>query len=124
VIGNLGTLSVAGVVQGQGSEDIVVGDDLAQLTGWGGGNGMFGLQGADIDVAKNLQGVDLRNGISHSLITAGILIDGGTPGAGSNAWNIGPDGSVAVLDSPIRSGFEITKQIDHFGRRRFHLPWR
>jgi hypothetical protein len=107
VQGNLGTLSVTGVVQGKGSEDIVVGDDLGQLTVLGGGHGVQGLQGVDLDVTKNLQGLDVRNGISDSLITAGILISGGTPGTGSNGWNIGPDGSVAVLDSQIRAGFEI-----------------
>src|SRR5208282_4343584 len=107
VEGDLGTLSVTGVVQGKGSEDIVVGDDLGQLTVLGGGSGMQGLQGVDIDVAKNLQGLDVRNGIYDSLITAGILINGGTPGTGSNGWNIGPDGPDAVLDSQIRAGFEI-----------------
>jgi hypothetical protein len=35
------------------------------------------------------------------------LIDGGTPGTGSNGWNIGPNGTVAVLDSQILAGGEI-----------------
>jgi hypothetical protein len=104
---NLGTLAVTGVVRGQGSEDIVVGDDLGQLTVLGGGSGTWGLQGVNIDVTKNLQGLDIRNGMDDSLITAGYLINGGTPGAGSNGWNVGPDGTVAVLDSQIRAGFEM-----------------
>jgi hypothetical protein len=104
---NLGTLAVTGLIQGKGSEDIVVGDNLGQLTVLGGGPAGFGLQGVDLDVAKNIQGLDVRNGVAHSRVTAGILIDGGTPGAGSSGWNIGPDGAVAVLDSLLTAGFEI-----------------
>ncbi len=84
-----------------------MGDDLGQLTVLGGGNNVFSLTDVDLDVTKNIQGLDIRNGISDSLITAGILIDGGTPGTGSNAWNIGPDGPVAVMDSQILAGSEI-----------------
>jgi len=104
--GDLGTLSVGGDVQGKGSNDIVVGDDLAQLTVLGGASG-GSLQKVAINVAKNIQGLDIRNGIFNSLITAGILIDGGTPGTGSNGWNIGPDGTVAVFDSEILAGSKI-----------------
>ena len=111
VEGNLGTLSVTGVIQGKGIEDIFVGDDLAQLTVLGGGRGVMGLQGVDLEVAKNIQGVDIRNGIVDSMIQAGILINGATPGTGSNGWNIGPDGLVAVLDSQIRAGFAITNLV-------------
>jgi hypothetical protein len=103
---DLGTLSVGGAVSGDGSNDIVVGDDLGQITVLGGASG-GSLQDVNINVAKNIQGLDIRNGLSHSLITAGILIDGGTPGAGSNGWNIGPDGTVAVFDSQILAGSEI-----------------
>ncbi|MGO9917236.1 MAG: hypothetical protein ACLQIB_21370 [Isosphaeraceae bacterium] len=106
VAGDLGTLSVAGDVQGDGSKDIVVGDDLGQLTVLGGASG-GSLQDVGINVAKNIQGLDIRNGIFNSLIEAGILINGGTPGTGSNGWNIGPDGPIAVMDSEILAGFEI-----------------
>lgn len=105
--GDLGVLSVTGVIQGRGSDDIAVGDDLGQLTVLGGGNNTFGLSDVGIEVDKNLQGLDVRNGISDSLITAGILINGGTPGTGSNGWNIGPDGANAVFDSQILAGTEI-----------------
>ena len=108
VFGDLGNLSVTGIVQGKGSEDVVVGDDLGQLTVLGGGNNDYSLQGVDIDVAKSIQGVDVRNGITYSLISAGILINGGTPAMGSNGWNIGPDGTIAVFDSQILAGSEIT----------------
>ncbi len=106
VSGSLGTLSVAGDIQGKGTNDIVIGDDLGQLTVLGGATG-GSLQNVSIDVAKNIQGLDIRNGIFNSLIEAGILINGGTPGAGSNGWNIGPDGRVAVMDSEILAGFAI-----------------
>ena len=105
--GNLGNLTVSGVIQGRGSEDIVVGDDLGQLVVMGGGNNLFSLNDAGIDVGKSIQGIDFHNGISDSLIMAGILINGGTPGTGSNGWNIGPDGPVAVFDSEILAGLEI-----------------
>jgi len=116
---NLGALAVTGVVQGKGRSDIVVGDDLGQLTILGGGDGVWGLQGANIAVTSNIQGVDIRNGIANSLIQAGFLITGGTPGTGSNSWNIGPDGApslssvdpamgqIAVLNSTIQAGYEI-----------------
>jgi hypothetical protein len=107
VLGNMGVLSVSGIVRGKGSGDVTVGDDLGQLTVLGGGSNVFSLQGVNIDVSKNIQGVDVRNGITGSLITAGILIDGGAPGAGSNGWSIGPDGTVAVFDSQILAGSEI-----------------
>ena len=105
--GDLGTLSVSGVMEGKGSEDVVVGDDLGQLTVLGGGNNVFSLTDVAISAGKNIQGLDVRNGITSSLITAGILINGGTPGTGSNGWNIGPDGPVAVFDSQILAGIEI-----------------
>ena len=105
--GNLSSLTVTGVIQGKGSDDIVVGDDLGQLTVLGGGNNLFSLTDVGIDVSKSILGLDIRNGITGSLITAGILINGGTPGTGSNGWNIGPDGPVAVFDSEILAGLEI-----------------
>ncbi len=119
IAGDLGTLSVTGIVQGKGNEDIVVGDDLAQLTVLGGGDGVQGLQGVHVSVTNNIEGVDIRNGIANSLIQAGFVINGGTPGAGANSWNIGPDGAtspssvdpdtgqIAVLNSTIQAGYEI-----------------
>jgi len=121
VLGNLGVLSVTGIVQGKGSKDIVVGDDLGQLTVLGGGNNVFSLQGVNIDVSKNIQGLDVRNGITDSLITAGYLIDGGMPGTGTNGWNIGPDGTLAVFDSQILAGFEI-RNITIGGDVKSDLP--
>jgi hypothetical protein len=122
VAGDLGTVSVTGVVLGQGPggpAGIMVGDDLAQLTVLGGGNGLQGLQGVNITVKNNIQGLDIRNGIANSTIQAGFLINGGTPGTGSNGWNIGPDGAtspssvdpemgqIAILNSTIQAGYEI-----------------
>jgi hypothetical protein len=119
VLGDLGTLSVTGLFQGKGNSDLVVGDNLAQITILGGGAGIPGLQGANIVVTNNIQGLDIRNGIANSSIQAGFLINGGTPGSGSNSWNIGPDGAVApssvdpamsqiaVLNSTIQAGYEI-----------------
>jgi len=65
--------------------------------------------------------LDVRNGIFHSLIAAGILIDGGTPGSGSNGWNVGPDGTVAVLDSQILAGSKI-RNITIGGDVKSDLP--
>lgn len=119
VAGDLGTLAVTGIVQGKGNDDIVVGDDLAQLTVLGGGDGVQGLQGVNLSVTNNIEGVDIRNGIANSVIQAGFVINGGTPGAGSNSWNIGPDGAtspssvdpdtgqIAVLNSTITAAYEI-----------------
>jgi hypothetical protein len=118
--GNLGTLSVTGNIQGKGSSDIVVGDDLSQLTVLGGGNGVPGLQTVGVLATSGILGLDIRNGISNSQIQAGYLINGGTPGSGSNSWNIGPNGAltlssvdpnmgqIAVLNSTIQAGYEIT----------------
>jgi len=122
VTGNLGTLSITGVFQGKGpggGTDLAVGGDLGQITILGGGDGIQGLQGANISATSNIQGIDIRNGIANSVIEAGYLINGGTPGTGSNSWNIGPDGvpspssvdpdmgQIAVLNSTIQAGYEI-----------------
>jgi hypothetical protein len=109
--GNLGALSVTGVMAGKGSDDVVVGDDLGQLVVLGGGNNVFSLTDVDIDASGSIQGLDIRNGITNSLITAGIVINGGTPGAGSNGWNIGSNGSAAVFDSQILAGTEIENLV-------------
>ena len=99
--GALGDLTVSGVIQGSGSNDLVVHGNLGQLTVFGGGPNGYSLQQVGITVSKSIQGLDVRNGIANSVITAGILINGGMPGTGSNGWNIGPNGTIAVLDSQI-----------------------
>lgn len=116
---NLGTLSVSGSIEGQAGDDIAVGDNLSQLTVLGGAGGDAGLQNVDITASGNIQGLDIRNGIAHSHIRAGYLINGGTPGSGSNGWNIGTFGvpadaavdptlgQIAFLDSTLRAGYEI-----------------
>ena len=111
VDGDLETLNVTGDIQGKGNQDIVVGDDLGQLMVFGGGGNVYGLTNANIEANNSIQGIDIRNGITDSLITAGVLINGGTPGTGSNGWNIGPLGRVAVFDSQILAGFEIENFI-------------
>lgn len=106
-LGDFKNLTVNGFIRGKGTNDIVVGLDLSQLTVLGGEDSFGGVQGVNIAVGKNIQGLDVRYGIFNSLITARILIDGGTPGAGANGWNIGPDGPITVLDSEIRAGAVI-----------------
>jgi hypothetical protein len=109
--GDFGTLNVTGDIQGKGNQDIVVGDDLGQLNVFGGGGNVYGLTDVNIAASDSIQGIDIRNGITGSLITAGVLVNGGTPGTGSNGWNIGRLGHVAVLDSQILAGFEIQNLI-------------
>lgn len=109
--GDLKNLTVNGFIQGKGAGDITIGLNLGQLTVLGGADGRGGLRDVDLSVAKSIQGVDVRFGVFNSLITAGILIDGGTPGAGSNGWNIGPDAPVAVFDSEIRAGSQIRNLV-------------
>jgi hypothetical protein len=105
--GDLKNLTVNGFIQGKRSNDIVVGLDLSQLTVLGIGNSGGSIDSVNIAVGKNIQGLDVRYGIFNSLVTAGILIDGGTAAAGSNGWSIGPVGPVAVFDSEIRAGNSI-----------------
>jgi hypothetical protein len=108
--GNLDGLRVGGVIEGRrelgtAEPDIRVGLDLNDLVVLGMIPNRGGIAGADIDVIKNLVGVDVRHGIFDSLITVGVLIDGGdVPGSGGN---VGPDGPAAVKDSQIRAGVQI-----------------
>ncbi len=106
--GNLNALTINGSFQGKGtaSIDLAVGLNLNGFTVLGGGAGQGGVQGANIDVAKDIVGLDIRHGIFNSLITAGALIDG-TPQNASSGGNIGPDGSDAIFDSEILSGVQI-----------------
>ena len=88
--GNLNSLAINGLYQGKGtaSTDLAVGLNLNGFTVLGGGAGKGGVQGANIDVAKDITGLDIRHGIFNSLITAGVLIDGSPkipPPAGTSA---------------------------------------
>ena len=109
--GDLATLTVTGVIVGDGNNDIAVGDDLGQLTVLGGGASTFGVTNAQINAGDSIQGVDIRNGITKSLLAAGVLINGGTLGTGSNGWNIGPNAIAAVFDSQILAGSTIENII-------------
>jgi hypothetical protein len=108
--GNLDGLRVGGAILGRrelgtAQPDIRVGLDLNNLVVLGMVPNRGGIAGADIDVIKNLVGLDVRHGIFDSLITVGVLIDGGdVPGSGGN---VGPDGPAAVKDSQIRAGVQI-----------------
>jgi hypothetical protein len=106
--GNLNSLAIDGLYQGKGTDstDLAVGLNLNGFTVLGGGAGKGGVRGANIDVAKDIAGLDIRHGIFNSLITAGVLIDG-SPQKTSAGGNIGPDGSDAVFDSQIRAGVQI-----------------
>ncbi len=106
--GNLNSLAINGLYQGKGtaSTDLAVGLNLNGFTVLGGGAGQGGVQGANIDVAKDITGLDIRHGIFNSLITAGVLIDGSLQNT-SAGGNIGPDGSDAVFDSQILAGVQI-----------------
>ena len=121
--GNLGTLTITGVFQGKGpggGNDLDVGVDLGQLH-----RSRRRKRGSRSARSKHFRrqrhpGIDIRNGVAKTPIQAGYLINGGTPGTGSNAWNIGPDGvpapayvdpnmgQIAVLNSTIQAGYEIT----------------
>lgn len=107
VSGNLAALTVTGSVHGSGSGDVVVSGNLGQLTVLGRGDGAGGVRSLALSVGENLQGLDVRFGIVGSRVAAGNLIDGGTPGAGSNGWNIGSLGGVSVSDTLITAGSEI-----------------
>ncbi len=63
-----------------------------------------GVQDANIDIGKNLFGLDVRHGVFKSLITAGVLIDGAGDGSTGATANIGADGVDAILNSEIRAG--------------------
>jgi hypothetical protein len=104
--GNLGALSVQGFVQGKGTDDISVGLTLGNLQVLGGGANQGGVRSLDLNVAKNIEGLDILHGIFNSFITAGDLIDGSKPTTTVGA-NVGPDGPIAVFDSEIFAGVQI-----------------
>ncbi|MEO6808162.1 MAG: hypothetical protein ABI353_03500 [Isosphaeraceae bacterium] len=106
--GNLDLVSVTGTFQGQGrsARDLVVGLNLGNLRVLGARPGRGSVDHADIDVGKNILGVDLVHGLFDSILSAGILIDGSKPTTVPGC-NIGPDGPVAVYNSEIRAGVQI-----------------
>jgi hypothetical protein len=111
--GNLNGLTVDGWIQGRGGDgvgpsDIMVGLNLNGLTVRGAIPNQGSINRADLDIGKNLIGLDIRHGVFMSTITAGVLIDGApVPEGGS----IGPDGPVAVYNSTILSGMQIRSLI-------------
>jgi hypothetical protein len=107
VSGNLGNVMVTGSIQGSGGDDLTIGGNLGQLTVLGQGPSGFSLQSIGIEVTKSVQGIDIRNGIAYTVIAAGILINGGTPGIGSNEWNIGPNDTIASLNSQLTASMPI-----------------
>jgi len=110
VQGNLNQLTINGSLTGKGSplfSDLFVGLNLNDLTVAGGGANQGGIQNANIEVVKNLFGFDVHHGVFHSLITAGVLIDGAGDGSNGSGANIGADGVDAILNSEIRAGMEI-----------------
>jgi len=112
VAGNLAALKVTGALRGKGNRlatDLFVGLDLSNLSVLGGGANQGGIQDANIEVVKNIVGVDVRHGVFKSFISAGVLIDGTGTGQDNAALasNVGADGVDAVLNSEIRAGVEI-----------------
>ena len=97
---------------GQGSATAValnVGLNLGALNVLGGGADQGGIQNAHINVDKSILALNVAHGIFNSLITAGVSINGGTPG--STGSNIGADGTNAVLNSQILAGSSIVNLI-------------
>ncbi|HEX8202650.1 MAG TPA: hypothetical protein VF590_19390, partial [Isosphaeraceae bacterium] len=106
--GNLNMLTVTGTFRGAldspgrdpQARDLFVGLNLNQFQVLGGGFNQPGVDRVDVEVGKNIQGLDVPHGIFNSFITAGVLIDGGmAPGTG--AGNVGPDGPTAILNTEI-----------------------
>jgi hypothetical protein len=106
--GNLSNLTVGGIFQGQGTSaiDLKVGLNLINFTVLSGSSNLGSVRGANIDVGKDIAGLDIRHGIFNSLITAGVLIDG-SPQNSSSGGNIGPDGANAIFDSQLLAGVQI-----------------
>jgi hypothetical protein len=113
--GNLNTLAVTGVFRGANTgttsrgpveRDLFVGLNLGLFRVLGGGLNQSGVNQVDVEVAKNIQGIDVPHGIFNSFITAGVLIDGGTQTTTEGA-SIGPDGPVAIFNTEIRAGVQI-----------------
>ena len=101
VVGNLNELLVGGTITGQGTDaiDLSVGLDLNNWTVDGGAAGRGGVNGFNVAVAKNIDRFNILHGLFNDYVTAGVLITNGTVGA---------DGPVAVFDTEIRAGVQIT----------------
>ena len=97
--GNLETITVQGEVIGNGVNDINVGLSVNGFNVSGGQANNGGVQNLNMAVGKNIINLNVSHGIFHSFITAGVLI--------SNV-NIGPDGVIALFDSTLMAGAEIT----------------
>ncbi len=108
VLGDLGSLEVDGIIRGDGieDEDIRVDLTLGSLRVAGGGRTLPSIANLDLDAGKAITGLDIVHGIFESFITAGVLIDGGTPTLLQDA-NIGPDGPTTLRNSEIRAGVQI-----------------
>ena len=108
IAGNLNSLTVSGIFQGQGTSaiDLSVGLNLTNFTVLGGSSNLGGVRSANIAVGKDIVGLNIQHGIFNSLITAGVLIDG-SPQNSSSGGNIGPDGSDAIFDSQLLAGVQI-----------------
>jgi hypothetical protein len=104
--GELTQMTVNGFLRGQGSAtaiDLGVGLKLDSLTVLGGGTNQGGIQSANINVGKNISGLDVSYGIFRSWITAGVSINGVT---GVN--DVGADGVTGIYNSEIDAGMSIT----------------
>lgn len=111
VRGNLVNFNVNGAYRGRAitsasSPELIVGLDLTNFTVLHGGGGQAGIEDANIDVGKSIVGLDIRHGIFHSLVTAGVLIDG-APQNASGGGNVGPDGVEAILNTELRAGLQV-----------------
>lgn len=110
--GDLDKLTIDGAFQGKGSvtPDLNVGLDLNDLVVLGGGADIGGLRDASINVGKEIVGINVQHGIFNSLVTAGVLIDGGSQSTASGG-NVGPDGTSAIFDSQLLAGAEINNLV-------------
>jgi hypothetical protein len=105
--GDLGRLSVTGSFRGKEAGDLFVGLNLGLFQVLGGGFNQPAVDRVDVEVGKNIQGLDVPHGIFNSFITAGVLIDGGSTPGGTTGGNVGPDGPVAIFNTEIRAGVQI-----------------
>jgi hypothetical protein len=99
--GNLNALNVTGYILGSGTSaiDLSVGLDLNNWLVQGGAAGQGGVDNFNVDVGKDINGFSTLHGLFNDFITAGVLITNATTGA---------DGPVAVFDTEIRAGLQIT----------------
>jgi hypothetical protein len=99
--GDLNALRVTGFVLGSGTSaiDLNVGLDLNNWIVNGGAPGQGGVDEFNVNVGKNINGFTTLHGLFNDFITAGVLITNETTGA---------DGPIAVFDTEIRAGLQIT----------------